>query len=90
MQTQMDSFCPHCLCKYERRSLTMIKFTVIFVVWFVSVLIIYMFLTGLGPLLSGKSAASTEEAIQPMNDDDFRLHDDETTTNRWRLVYVYD
>lgn len=53
--TQADSFCPRCLCKYQTRSLTVIKVVVILVVWVVLLLLFYMaFLSLLEPILAKK------------------------------------
>merc|ERR1711976_397394 len=53
--TEAESFCPRCLCKYQTRSLTVIKVVVILVIWVVSLLLFYMaFLTILEPMLSKK------------------------------------
>lgn len=53
--TQADSFCPRCLCKYQTRSLTVIKVVVILVVWVILLLLFYMaFLSILEPILSKK------------------------------------
>ena len=55
---QADSFCPRCLCKYQTRSLTIIKVVVILVVWVVLLLLFYMgFLSLLEPILSKKRGA---------------------------------
>jgi len=52
---QADSFCPRCLCKYQTRSLAIIKVVVILVVWVVLLLLFYMaFLSLLEPILSKK------------------------------------
>jgi hypothetical protein len=54
---QSDSFCPRCKCKYQTRSLTVIKVVVILVVWVISLLLFYMaFLSILEPILSKKRA----------------------------------
>ena len=53
--TQADSFCPRCLCKYQTRSLTVIKVVVILVLWVCCLLLFYMaFLSILEPILSKK------------------------------------
>lgn len=55
---QADSFCPRCLCKYQTRSLAIIKVVVILVVWVVLLLLFYMaFLSILEPILSKKRCA---------------------------------
>ena len=54
---QADSFCPRCLCKYQTRSLTVIKVVVILVLWVCCLLLFYMaFLSILEPILSKKRA----------------------------------
>ena len=55
---QADSFCPRCVCKYQTRSLAIIKVVVILVVWVVLLLLFYMaFLSLLEPILSKKRCA---------------------------------
>merc|ERR1712077_104690 len=54
-ESQADSFCPRCNCKYQTRSLTVIKVVVILVIWVISLLLFYMaFLSILEPMLSKK------------------------------------
>lgn len=54
---QAESFCPRCSCKYQTRSLTVIKVVVILVVWVISLLLFYMaFLSILEPILNQKRA----------------------------------
>ena len=53
--TEADSFCPRCQCKYQTRSLTVIKVVVILVLWVCCLLLFYMaFLSILEPILSKK------------------------------------
>ena len=55
---QADSFCPRCVCKYQTRSLAIIKVVVILVVWVVLLLLFYMaFLSLLEPILNKKRCA---------------------------------
>jgi len=49
------SFCPRCQCKFQIRSLTVMKVVVIVVIWIISILVIYMlFLQCLDPILNNK------------------------------------
>lgn len=76
--TQAGSFCPRCQCKYQVRSLTIIKVVVILVIWVISILVIYMgFLSCLEPLLNRRGGAS---AIPGRSGVSYREHRDEVTT----------
>ena len=75
-QTQADSFCPRCQCKYQIRSLTIIKVVVILVIWVISILVIYMgFLSCLEPLLNRRGASTC--AIPGRSNVSYREHRDE-------------
>ena len=77
--TQAASFCPRCQCKYQVRSLTIIKVVVILVIWVISILVIYMgFLSCLEPLLNRRGGAS---ALPGRSGVSYREHRDEATSN---------
>ena len=77
--TQAGSFCPRCQCKYQVRSLTIIKVVVILVIWVISILVIYMgFLSCLEPLMNRRGAAST---ISGRSGVSYREHRDEVRSN---------
>ena len=60
-----DSFCPRCNCKYQTRSLTVIKVVVILVIWVISLLLFYMaFLSILEPMLSKKRGIGLPPSIR--------------------------
>ncbi|XP_025833141.1 uncharacterized protein CG1161 [Agrilus planipennis] len=63
-----QEFCPRCECKYENRNVKTIQYVVIFVIWVISVLVVYMaFLIILDPLLNKKVDGSYQEHT---NEDD--------------------
>ena len=73
-ETQAESFCPRCQCKYQVRSLTIIKVVVIVVIWVISILVIYMaFLQCLEPLLKRRGGAG---AISARSGVSYREHRD--------------
>lgn len=75
-QTQAESFCPRCQCKYQVRSLTIIKVVVILVIWVISILVIYMgFLSCLEPLLNRRGGAAC--VIPGRSNVSYREHRDE-------------
>ena len=75
-QTQADSFCPRCQCKYQIRSLTIIKVVVILVIWVISILVIYMgFLSCLEPLMNRRGANTC--ALPGRSNVSYREHRDE-------------
>ncbi|XP_050308281.1 uncharacterized protein CG1161 isoform X1 [Anthonomus grandis grandis] len=60
--TEMREFCPRCACKYENRNTTIIRHVVIFVIWVISILVVYMlFLIILDPLLNKKAKGNYQE-----------------------------
>ena len=64
-ESQADSFCPRCNCKYQTRSLTVIKVVVILVIWVISLLLFYMaFLSILEPMLSKKRGLGLPSSIR--------------------------
>jgi len=64
-ESQADSFCPRCNCKYQTRSLTVIKVVVILVIWVISLLLFYMaFLSILEPMLSKKRGLGLPASIR--------------------------
>jgi len=79
-KTQADSFCPRCQCKYQVRSLTIIKVVVILVIWVISILVIYMgFLSCLEPLLNRRGGGAC--AIPGRSNVSYREHRDEIRSN---------
>jgi len=71
-QSQIDTFCPRCLCKAETRSVLTIKVVVGLVMWVLAVLLIYlMYLVCLEPMLGG---GPRRRAGGP-----YRQHQDEPT-----------
>ena len=54
-KSQARMFCPRCNCKFQIRSLTVMKVVVIVVIWVISILVIYMgFLQCLDPILNNR------------------------------------
>ena len=79
-KTQAESFCPRCQCKYQVRSLTIIKVVVILVIWVISILVIYMgFLSCLEPLLNRRGGGAC--AIPGRSNVSYREHRDEIRSN---------
>ena len=79
-KTQAESFCPRCQCKYQVRSLTIIKVVVILVIWVISILVIYMgFLSCLEPLLNRRGGGAC--AIPGRSSVSYREHRDEVRSS---------
>lgn len=76
---EADSFCPRCACKWETRSLTIIKVVVILVIWVISILVIYMgFLSCLDPILNKRTGLGlATPSINYREHHDERASDDE-------------
>ena len=77
---EAESFCPRCSCKWETRSLTIIKVVVILVIWVISILVIYMgFLSCLDPILNKRTGLGlpTPSSINYREHHDERASDDE-------------
>ena len=72
-------FAFRCSCKFETRSLTIIKVVVILVIWVISILVIYMgFLSCLDPILNKRAGLrSTGASVNYREHHDERLSDDE-------------
>ena len=65
------SFCPRCQCKFQIRSLTVMKVVIIVVIWIISILVIYMcFLQCLDPILNNKRGRGYREQRDEVNPDD--------------------
>ena len=75
--SQADAFCPRCQCKYQIRSLTIIKVVVILVIWVISILVIYMgFLSCLEPLMNRRGGGAALP-IPGRSNVSYREHRDE-------------
>ena len=85
---QADSFCPRCVCKYQTRSLAIIKVVVILVVWVVLLLLFYMaFLSLLEPILSKKRCAGLPGLDRNIS---YREHHDaDTDGKKIKLLNMY-
>ena len=85
---QADSFCPRCVCKYQTRSLAIIKVVVILVVWVVLLLLFYMaFLSLLEPILNKKRCAGLPGLDRNIS---YREHHDaDTDGKKIKLLNMY-
>ena len=85
---QADSFCPRCVCKYQTRSLAIIKVVVILVVWVVLLLLFYMaFLSLLEPILNKKRCAGLPGLDRNIS---YREHHDaDTDGKKIKILNMY-
>jgi len=75
---EKDSFCPRCSCKFQIRSLTVMKVVVIVVIWVISILVIYMgFLQCLDPILNNRRGVGASSAVASRAGVGYREHRDE-------------